>query len=79
MNILWLLPLLGALGAAFIAFAGVSAAKGAPQEAAIAGIALCVAIIPYVFVRALEGMFTADWRKKMLKEAEKANQPKPAP
>lgn len=37
--------------AALILFVGVAAAKGAPQEAATAAIALCVSVIPYVLYR----------------------------
>jgi hypothetical protein len=42
-------------GLAFIAMIG--EAGGAPQEAAAAGIALAIVVIPYVFTRCLEGLF----------------------
>ena len=51
----------------------VVASKGAPQEAAGAAIALCIAVIPYVFTRAVEGIGKASWRKEMLAELKRAN------
>lgn len=72
MNICWLTVLLCACAAALAAFSGLAAAKGAPQEAAVAGIALCIVVIPYIFTRSLEGMAQTTWRKTMLKAAEEA-------
>jgi hypothetical protein len=40
-----------ALLAGLVFVVGMSAAKGAPQEAAIAGMALAMAVIPYVIFR----------------------------
>jgi len=42
------------IGAGGLLFLGLSEAQGAPQEAAVAAVCLCIAVIPYVFLRALE-------------------------
>jgi hypothetical protein len=66
----WLCTLIGiAIGA--LQFAAVMVGSGgAPQQAAGAAMALCWAVIPYVFTRAVEGFYTSDWRSKMLKIAQ---------
>jgi hypothetical protein len=66
---LWVVTLLAACVSAFVFAAAIVGAKGAPQEAAGAAIALCIVVIPYVFTRAIEGIGTASWRKEMLKES----------
>lgn len=65
MFFLWLVSLLGA-GFGLIVLAGLQHATSAPQQAAVAAVAVAVAIIPYVAARAIEGMLTDAWRKKML-------------
>lgn len=66
----WLCTLIGvAIGALQFAMT-MTASAGAPQQAAGAAMALCFAVIPYVFTRAIEGFYTSDWRSKMLKAAE---------
>lgn len=52
----WIGALFGAIASTVVLVAGVAGAGGAPGEAAAAGIACAVAIIPYVFARALEGV-----------------------
>lgn len=69
MSFLWICTLLASVLAGLVLVASVVGAKGAPQEAAGAAIALCVAVIPYVFTRAIEGIGQASWRREMLKEA----------
>lgn len=66
MRLFWLFTAIFAVVAALILFAALMTAKGAPQEASGAAIALCCAVIPYVFTRAIEGWQTATWRKEML-------------
>lgn len=41
---------------AFIDFAQIGRAESAPQQAAIAAMAVATAVIPYVFTRAVEGL-----------------------
>lgn len=45
---------LGSVAGALILVAGLSASKSAPQEAAIAGLAIAAAVIPYVLFRAVQ-------------------------
>jgi len=47
MKFLWLCTVLAACLAVVVLVGGVVSAKGAPQEAAAAAIALCIAVIPY--------------------------------
>ena len=49
-----IIALLGAVAGGFTLFATFGAAKGAPQEAAGAALALAFAVIPYVFARAVQ-------------------------
>jgi hypothetical protein len=58
---------------AVILLGTLATAKGAPQEAAGAAIALAVAVIPYVFTRAIEAFEAAAWREKMLAATESSN------
>jgi hypothetical protein len=75
MQFLWSLTLIGSLLAGAILFVGLTAAKGAPQEASVAAIALCVAVIPYVFTRAAEGIGQATWRRDVLEEMRRKRAP----
>lgn len=68
MHFLWLGTAIFALLSVLIVFATLAGAKGAPQEAAGAAIALCCAVIPYVFTRAVEGWQTSTWRRELLEE-----------
>ena len=65
MVFVWLVSLLGA-GFGLVVLADLQHATSAPQQAAVAAVAVAVAIIPYVTARAIEGMLTSSWRKKML-------------
>lgn len=47
--------LMSAIGA-IVAFTGMAAANGAPQEAAAAAMGLAIAVIPYCFSRAITEM-----------------------
>ena len=71
MRFFWVCTLLAACIAALVLVATLVMAKGAPQEASGAAIALCIAVIPYVFTRAVEGMEAAAWRREMLKESKR--------
>lgn len=55
-----LLTMLAAIVAAIVLALGMKSAQSAPQEAAIAALAAAIAIIPYVFYRALQSMNQAD-------------------
>ncbi len=67
MAFFWLATIAAAIAAAMLlAFGLLLGGGGAPQQAAVAAIALAVAVIPYVFTRALDGMAQSSWRKKML-------------
>jgi len=52
--LLYLLPILGALGGALVLVIGIAKDSSAPQLAAFAGVACALAIIPYVFARAID-------------------------
>ena len=52
----WFVTLISACLAAAQMFFGLKDATGAPQQAAIAAIAVASVVIPYVFTRAVEGM-----------------------
>lgn len=53
---LWLLTLLCSLVGAFLLFEALGA-EAAPAQAAAAAVACGFAVIPYVFTRAVEGIF----------------------
>jgi hypothetical protein len=72
MIFLWACTGLGsALGLLFL-MSVLATAKGAPQEAAGAAIALCCAVLPYVFTRAFEGVSAAAWRRELLEAQKKS-------
>jgi hypothetical protein len=52
-TMLWLLTIAGSLFGGFIGVVGVFAAKGAPQEASAAAMAVACAAIPYCLARAV--------------------------
>ena len=54
---LWLFTILGCLLGALIGITGILAAKGAPQEASAAAIAVACAVIPYCLARAVSEIF----------------------
>lgn len=56
----WGISLLMSVVGAFVAYAGIAAAKGAPQEAAAAAMGLAIAVIPYCFSRAATEMKSKD-------------------
>lgn len=56
MKFFFFLALLGTLIGSFILISTLMQAKGAPQEAAGAAIALCFGVLPYVFARCVEKM-----------------------
>ena len=72
MILCYIVTLLAACVSGFVLFAGVGTAKGAPQEASAAAIALCIVVIPYVFTRVCQMMQTARWQEQMLKIADKS-------
>ena len=54
------LSLFGAIVAALVLLTGMFTAQSAPQEAAIAALAIAIAVIPYVFFRVLQALRQAD-------------------
>ena len=52
MRFIWILPLFGSLIAGLEFFDSLMSAASAPQQAAGAAMAMCWAILPYVFARA---------------------------
>jgi hypothetical protein len=54
---LWLLTIVGCFVGGLIGMVGVVAAKGAPQEASAAAIAVACAVIPYCLARAVSELF----------------------
>lgn len=52
----WLAPLLGALVASAELASNWDSQKSAPQQAALAGFALALAVIPYCLARAVSGL-----------------------
>ncbi len=54
------LTLLGAIVAALVLLSGMFTAQSAPQEAAIAALAIAITVIPYVFFRVLQALRQAD-------------------
>ena len=57
--LLWIAVCLAAGVATLILISGMAAASGAPQEAVVCALAVAVAVIPYVFTRAVEGIALA--------------------
>ena len=55
-NVFWTISLILDAIAALYFLAVVTTAESAPQQAAGAGIALCIAIIPYIFSRSITEM-----------------------
>ncbi|MGC2493272.1 hypothetical protein [Candidatus Binatus sp.] len=66
MRAVWILPLLGSLIAGFEFFNSLISATSAPQQAAGAAMAMCWAVLPYVFARAAEGLSQAQAPSPML-------------
>ena len=56
MALAWIWALLGSLVGCAVLVGGVSTAESSPQEAAIAGIALAIAVMPYCFARSLSAI-----------------------
>lgn len=55
-KIFWGVTMLMSAVGAIVAFTGMAAANGAPQEAAAAAMGLAIAVIPYCFSRAFTEM-----------------------
>lgn len=68
---LWAITVVATVVAAFIAMWSIVGATGAPQQAAGAAVALCVAVIPYIFTRCFERIGNAGWQRKMLEALQK--------
>lgn len=56
MKYLWVFPLFGSIAAALAILITFATGASAPQEAAGFALACALAIVPYVFVRAIEAM-----------------------
>ena len=54
MNFFNIVTRIGAVIGVLVLLTGVSGAKGAPQEAAAAGIAIALGVLPYVMYRVLQ-------------------------
>ena len=54
MNFFSIATRIGAVFGALVLLIGVSSAKGAPQEAASAGVAIALGVLPYVSYRVLQ-------------------------
>ncbi|MCF8534081.1 MAG: hypothetical protein K9G48_13820 [Reyranella sp.] len=80
MPFLWVCTMLASVVGGLVFAGGMLGAKSAPQEAAVAAMGLCIAIIPYIFTRAIEGIGQAKWRRDMLAELKKqaASAPRPS-
>lgn len=52
----WVVTLIAACLAGLTLLVGLLTANGAPQQAAVGAIAVAMAIVPYVFTRAVEGL-----------------------
>lgn len=55
-KVFWGVSLLMSVAGALVAYTGIAAANGAPQEAASAAMGLAIAVIPYCFSRAATEM-----------------------
>jgi len=55
-SLFWVVALAGAVVAGVVAVSGIMNAQSAPQEAAAAGMAVAIAVIPYVFARAVQAL-----------------------
>ena len=53
---LWILVIVGSIFGGLMAFIGVAAAQGAPQEAAAAAMGVAFTVIPYCLARAVSEM-----------------------
>lgn len=56
MTALWILTLIGAAFGGFTVLVTLAASQSAPQEAAGFAMACALAVVPYVFTKAIEGM-----------------------
>jgi hypothetical protein len=72
MKFFWLATAVAASFAVVVLLGTLATSTGAPQQAAGAAVAVAVAVIPYVFTRAIEGWQTSTWRQAMLDETKKA-------
>ena len=52
-KLLWFVTIIGSMLGGLVMFVGVNEAKGAPQEAAAAAMAVAMAVIPYCLARAV--------------------------
>lgn len=63
-------PLVGSVLGALVLISGLPSAEGAPQEAVVVALSATLAIIPYVFARAISELKSAEHRN--LRQAELA-------
>lgn len=56
LKLFWGVSLIMSVVGALVAYSGMAAANGAPQEAAAAAMGLAIAVIPYCFCRAASEM-----------------------
>jgi hypothetical protein len=71
MKFFWVCVALAAALAALVLVGGLATANGAPQQAAVAAVAVAIAVIPYIFARAIEGWESATWRALMIELTQK--------
>ena len=74
----WIWALLGSLAGCAVLVSGWSSAESSPQEAAVAGMALAIAVLPYCFARVLSGIQASlrDEDKELEEKRAKLNQEK---
>jgi hypothetical protein len=53
-RVFWVIAAIFAVFGGLTAFGGMAAANGAPQEAAAAAMGCALAVVPYVFARAID-------------------------
>src|SRR5688572_18489014 len=58
----WIVCLLASVVSALFLVSGLSSAESAPQEASIAAISVAIVVIPYVFTKAIEGIYKSEER-----------------
>ncbi len=58
---------LGSLLGTLVLVFGLATSSGAPQEAAVAGIALALAVLPYVLLRAVQLAQSAELQREILR------------
>lgn len=56
----WIVTVVATLPGAYLLISAFMDAQSAPQEAALAAMAMAVVVVPYIFTRAMEGLSKKD-------------------